>query len=1656
MKNSTLLKKIFFVSFLFLPLVILSLLPKGAQAQTVLNNSKLRMGNGGENSVNTFGNLQQPFYYNSNRAQWFALTYSNNPLDNAFAIGGVKTDEWNVNGTIVVNPSLENQVINASQYVISAAPNGYGTIVSTGNVTIGSQMLEVRNTYLLPQNSAYIKVTTRLRNVSSSPMENVRTWIGTRDDWIGQTDGPNKQKGNLVNGAFVRNTATTARAKALRISTSEEGVMFYTDSDKGNIIVNPRYGDFRTQIVSMNPTTSSLEITSDGSYGFYVRMNDLPVGASDEFTWYYAAGELEDLNEIINEVAQVSGSVSNITTNSADLAASSSIAATGYWMVVPHGAARPTAAQIKAGANYGQVVVTSKGSGAMLANAETIFKMTSLSAATAYDYYFVTEDATAHFSDISSGTFTTHALPSISQVSDLATCQDVTTPAITYTVGDADTAPAALTITATSSNTDLITNENITFGGTGASRTVSLIQTAGQVGTATITLTVTDADGDQATTTFTVTVNLNDTEPPVVTNVTYYQDEEASSLSEQVRGSNLLWYEAATGGTGSSTVPTPTTSSLGSQEYWVSQTVGGCPSERVKITVTIQPNNVITGTESSKRAYFKQASIVDEQLTISGKDVTEARVYISSGFQANADVLSIGTLPEGITSSFNANTGVLTFTGTASAAQMQEILRSVTFRSTSSNPSDRVIKFAVVNGERTAESTRTLTYYKPATPSIPVLTGGTNGFINDATPTVTGTAEPNVQVTIYNGTDSIASVTAGEDGRWTYTFTSDQSEGEHNLSASATDLLGFTGDKSAALPIVVDTQKPVTPEVPVLTGGNQGNTKDNTPTITGTVEANATVTIYTNGTITATVTANEEGNWTYTYSDALSDADYDITVTATDAAGNISETSPALEIMIDTSAPTTPGTPVLTGGNNGNTNDNTPTISGRAEAGSQVTIYRNGEAVATVTADETGAWTYTFTTALEDGAQEITVVATDAAGNSSAESEILTIRVDTTEPTTPTIPVLAGGNNGNTNDNTPTINGKAEAGSQVTIYRNGEAVATVTADETGAWTYTFTTALEDGAQEITVVATDAAGNSSAKSETLTIRVDTQKPQTPVPPVLAGGNNGNTNDNTPTISGTVEPNSIVTIFTNGTGGETITADADGNWSYTFESGLTDGEYSFTVTATDSAANTSNASAALKITVDTQAPAVPGVPVLAGGNNGNTNDNTPAISGNTEAGAEVTIYLNGESVATVTAGADGAWGYTFPNALPDGAYTIAVDAKDIAGNVSEQSEILAIQVDTVLPTGYAVTFNAERVDVTNVDAITLPVSGAEVGTTLYYTITCNNGGTPVTGSVKVENAEFDLSSLDLKGLNDGTLTVVAYLQDAAGNKGAEVTAQTVKIMRNIVDVRTPSLISVPIRTEYTRIPLPAKVEVTYSTGAKEEISVNWNQGNYNGAVAGQYTLTGELVLSPLSTNLDNKSVQIVVEVLTNKAPTVLAFDAPTFRPEASANEVIGTFSTTDPDDTEFVYSLVSGQGDVHNNLFQIIGNQLFLKSNNGLSGLTQFTIRVRSTDPYNNTIERAFTLTKTQYATAVEELKIVNTFSPDGDGINDNWIVPELKFYNKISIDVFDRSGVHLFHTTDPEKGWDGKDLRGQVLKGAFFYVIKVEDIQLTKKGVVTIL
>jgi hypothetical protein len=124
--------------------------------------------------------------------------------------------------------------------------------------------------------------------------------------------------------------------------------------------------------------------------------------------------------------------------------------------------------------------------------------------------------------------------------------------------------------------------------GSGLSATTGANVTATPAGS--ILYTVTSTGTGACPVALTKQVSITVTTPPaapVISPVTYCQGAIASALT--AGGSNLLWYNAASGGTGSSTAPVPSTASTGTVTYYVSQSIGLCESPRSAIAVTVNP-----------------------------------------------------------------------------------------------------------------------------------------------------------------------------------------------------------------------------------------------------------------------------------------------------------------------------------------------------------------------------------------------------------------------------------------------------------------------------------------------------------------------------------------------------------------------------------------------------------------------------------------------------------------------------------------------------------------------------------------------------------------------------------------------------------------------------------------------------------------------------------------------------------------------------------------------------------------------------------------------------------------------------------------------------------------------------------------------------------
>ena len=164
-------------------------------------------------------------------------------------------------------------------------------------------------------------------------------------------------------------------------------------------------------------------------------------------------------------------------------------------------------------------------------------------------------------------------------VNALPTAPTVSTP-VTYCVGATAT---ALTATKTSAS-DTLYWYTVATGGTG-SLTAPTPSTA-SAGTTNYYVSqknVNGCEGPRAL--IAVVVSSLPSSPTVTSPVNYCQGATASPLT--ATGTGLLWYTVATGGTGSSTAPTPSTAIAGTTNYYVSQTSGGCESPRALIAVVV-------------------------------------------------------------------------------------------------------------------------------------------------------------------------------------------------------------------------------------------------------------------------------------------------------------------------------------------------------------------------------------------------------------------------------------------------------------------------------------------------------------------------------------------------------------------------------------------------------------------------------------------------------------------------------------------------------------------------------------------------------------------------------------------------------------------------------------------------------------------------------------------------------------------------------------------------------------------------------------------------------------------------------------------------------------------------------------------------------------
>jgi surface protein len=617
----------------------------------------------------------------------------------------------------------------------------------------------------------------------------------------------------------------------------------------------------------------------------------------------------------------------------------------------------------------------------------------------------------------------------------------------------------------------------------------------------------------------------------------------------------------------------------------------------------------------------------------------------------------------------------------------------------------------------------------PVAPMVnSIVDGDGNGL-----PTISGTAEPGATVTIVDPEGNEHTVTADGSGNYSLELNPAPSPLIGDYVVTATDADGNTSLQTTVT--ATDLTAPAAPVVDFILDTDG----DGLPTISGTAEPGATLTIVDPEGNDHTVTADGSGNYSLELTTAPTPLIGDYVVTATDAAGNTS--LPTTMTATDLTAPDAPVVDFIldTDGNG------LPTISGTAEPGATVTIVDPEGNEHTVVADGVGDFRLELATAPTPLTGNYVVTATDAAGNTSLQTTVTA--TDLTAPTAPTATVRD-----TDGDGLPTISGTAEPGSSVRIVDPQGNIHTAIADGSGNYSLELSSAPTPLIGEYMVAAIDAAGNVSLP--TTVTATDLTAPAAPVVDFILDTDG----DGLPTIRGTAEPGATVTIVDPEGNSHTVVANAiTGAYSLELATAPTPLTGNYSVTATDAAGNTS-----LPMTRNATDLFIAATTATVRDTDG---DGLPTISGTSEPGATLTIVDPQGTSHTVVANAiTGAYSLELPTAPSPLIGNYVVTATDAAGNTSLPTTVVTTDLTApAVPTVNAVAVNSQTPNISG----TAVLNAGETLTVTFNGATYNNVPVPA-GVWQIDTSVVVPSSGSLQPfVHNTTYNVVATSQDAAGN-------------------------------------------------------------------------------------------------------------------------------------------------------------------------------------------------------------------------------------------------------------------------------------------------
>ncbi|WP_372735794.1 beta strand repeat-containing protein [Nocardioides sp.] len=637
------------------------------------------------------------------------------------------------------------------------------------------------------------------------------------------------------------------------------------------------------------------------------------------------------------------------------------------------------------------------------------------------------------------------------------------------------------------------------------------------------------------------------------------------------------------------------------------------------------------------------------------------------------------------------------------------------------------------------------------------------------------------------------------------------------------------------------------------------------------------------------------------------------------------------------------------------------------DGSSRVDLFDNTLTQVSVTKTVSGSTiTTTPVGTLPEGVYTAKIYLVDVSGRTPA-STTRTFSVDDTAPAAPVITTPLPKVN-IANASAFPVSGTGEAGATVTLSSSGTNVMTAVTGG-GAWSTTINVSSQsDGTISFSATQRDAAQNLSAVSTPATTPKDTVRPR--VTGQAAAPTRLNKAGTTATVTGKVDNGSTtageadaVSVSANDTNGATPAVVAtgnsagDGQFSINVDTAsLNDGTITYTILATDTFGNPSNAVTTTN-TKDTVAPNAPTVTFSPTTVN-NANKASVTISGAaTGAATSADIVVSdgdaGTPDLTYTATVSGG---TYSRAfdmtpLVDGTLTATVKAKDAHGNVGPSTSATAIK-DVVAPGTPNVTVTPSPI--TNATQNSVTVSGTTNGDSVSITLSDGpGGGDDVTGTATASGGAYS-KTFDTSSLSDGSITVSAVARDTAGNSSG---TGSIMVTKDTVVPGQPSTLSA---TPSTYLPASTTLSISGNTAAGDalasgllaDITVSDTDG-----VSPDLTATGVSVSSgSFSTSFSKMQVGQLVDgtlTVTAKIRDAAGNVSPARTTTVTKNTGEITLSVTTPADGTTVQSPASVQATYTENLNATTSTIMVKNKNNtnvaGTSSINAKTISFAPSSP-----------------------------------------------------------------------------------------------------------